>query len=204
VQSRKIFKFGGTSLKDSSAILNCLEIVKDQRPQWIVVSATAQSTNQLEQMANVISSGREARSTAEILGEYNELAKKFSARHQMIAEELKLGERASLFLRQKAQELDQIAQDSLNQNQNVTLQLKDKLSSYGELISSQLFWLAATKAEIQMQLIDAREIIVTQARAGGAAPNLNQTQEKIQLKQKSLENDQAQIAPLAKSERSSD
>jgi len=53
-EKRKVFKFGGASLKDASAIRNVGKILQryQSNPLFIVVSAIGKTTNQLEEVVN--------------------------------------------------------------------------------------------------------------------------------------------------------
>lgn len=54
-----VMKFGGTSVQDSIAVKNVLQIVKkEKRNKIVVVSAIAKATNSLEEIARVSAGGK--------------------------------------------------------------------------------------------------------------------------------------------------
>ena len=44
----KVYKFGGASVKDAAGVRNLLDIVKDEKELFIIVSAMGKTTNALE------------------------------------------------------------------------------------------------------------------------------------------------------------
>ncbi|PJB52555.1 MAG: hypothetical protein CO099_12090 [Bdellovibrio sp. CG_4_9_14_3_um_filter_39_7] len=172
----KVAKFGGSSVRDAQAMGRCMSIIEnDPSIKLVVVSATYNSTNELEKLAIA------ARDRDEAFLKEN--LKLFLQKHLDIASNLKieksLHSAIDQLINELSEELKQISQLGL-----LSPQAMDSLYSYGERISS---WLFAegfkSRGRKDLQLIDARDVITTDNTHNSAKPIIEQirinAQEKI-------------------------
>lgn len=167
-------KFGGTSVKDDSRMLNVLEIVKEQKEKKIVVlSACGGITDQLIVAANHSKQKNinEATTIAnQIITHHLEIANKFNntsikndaiqAINKYSAELLNLLE--GIFL---LQELTPAAMDSV--------------FAFGELLSSAVFHFLCLDNKINNQWFDARNLLKTDSNFNNANPLAEEYENKL-------------------------
>ena len=170
-----VAKFGGTSVCDSLAIKNCAEIVKNlPEVKVIVVSATSQTTNHLEGVANCIRMDQKENA----LAAYSKIVK----RHIAICEELS----GDSILRGFIDELDfegsSVIKEAVELGNGVSPMLMDQLYSLGERFSSSLFSFALQSAlgeSSRVKYFDARKFIKTDSSFGKASPQMGKLNEKV-------------------------
>src|SRR5580704_807108 len=173
-----VMKFGGTSVQDANAIARAAAIVKGrlaQRP-IVVVSAMAKVTDQLLNMARAAGSGD--RDTA------IELSRSLRERHYMTAGEL-LG--TGVFTKFHSElEADFEALDELLRGivavGELTPRTTDHVAAYGEILSSKIIAAAFLAKGLDAALLDSRECIVTDNNHTRAAPQIDETNERLRVK----------------------
>lgn len=148
----RIFKFGGASVKDASAVRNLLMILKKEglKNGVIVVSAMGKTTVALENMAE----------QAFKLEPYDESLQKILGYHARIQQELKIS--SSRF-----EEYTKSLRLSLKKRYQDKYAFQDLIISYGELFSTSIIEEFLSK-EIPLKWLDARELICTNDAFGEA------------------------------------
>lgn len=169
-----VMKFGGTSVEDAASIERVAEIIKARvalKP-CIVVSAMGKTTSKLLQAAQASASG-DARTTLAIVAE-------LKARHASEARQLIKSRWAAFdLIEQYFAELKKLL-EGLAILGEVPPRGLDKILAYGELLSSAIVTDALGERGIHSQLVDARELIKTDDRFGGASPLFDITNAKIE------------------------
>ena len=163
-----VAKFGGTSVRDSSAINNCVEIIKNlPEVKVVVVSATSQTTNHLEGVADCIRMNQKD----DALAAY----KKIVDRHINICEELS----GDTLLRGFIDELDfegsKIIEGAIQSGGGVSPILMDQLYSLGERFSSSILSFALQSSlnkSASVRYFDAREFVKTDSSFAKVLANL--------------------------------
>jgi aspartate kinase len=169
-----VMKFGGTSVEDAASIERVAEIIKARvalKP-CIVVSAMGKTTSKLLQAAEASAAG-DARTTLAVVAE-------LKARHASEARQL-IKSRWNAFdlIEKYFAELKKLL-EGLAILGEVPPRGLDKILSYGELLSSAIVTDALAERGINSQLLDARELIKTDDRFGGASPIFELTNAKIE------------------------
>ncbi|MEC7181517.1 MAG: hypothetical protein VXW15_02295, partial [Bdellovibrionota bacterium] len=127
-----VAKFGGTSVRDSMAIKNCAEIVKSlPEVKVVVVSATSQTTNHLEGVADCIRMNQKE----DALAAYNKIV----VRHVEICEELSGDSLLRGFIDELDFEGSRVIEEAVELGNGVSPMIMDQLYSLGERFSSSLF-----------------------------------------------------------------
>lgn len=128
-----VTKFGGSSVKDAKAFLRCLEIVKGSDTAVVILSATYNTTNDLEKF---------------YASKEENLAKSIIERHILIASDLGVyDEKTAAFLSDRFQDLMRFARNS-------------DILAIGERISSFLFYRLLKKhLKREVVLLDAGQLI---------------------------------------------
>jgi len=170
-----VMKFGGTSVGSGEAIRSVASIVRAQlkRRPVVVVSAIGGTTQQLLRMGTEAAGGQKDRARLR-LEEIREV-------HATVAEwtiskaDQKL---ASHVIDTDFRELQGIIEELsiLGDLSKCTL---DRIASYGERLSSQLITLAFRNCQIESVALDARDLIVTDARHTRATPFYPQTYSRL-------------------------
>jgi aspartate kinase len=160
-----IMKFGGTSVQDAAAMRNVAQIVMRElhRAPLVVLSACAGVTNTLVRASTLITRG--------LSGEAMEVLFSVRARHVAIAEEL-IGNNGAVQSEVHAacDELEGHARRFLSSPAPMPYML-DRLTSFGERLSTLLFARYLTQQKTAVHLIDARTVIVTDEEFTNAAPD---------------------------------
>jgi aspartate kinase len=151
----RVFKFGGAAIKDASAFLNVLQIVRQASQEAgrliIVVSAMGKTTNALEAIVAAARRGQEYESLIE------ELLEKHIGTAEAILEDA-----------DSAVDQLQIARTELSLKAKQLADLPfdegyDQLVSLGEVMSSRLLFSLLHQNLPDVELLDARELISTDA-----------------------------------------
>lgn len=149
----KVLKFGGKSLANGEGIERVLEIVtgKVEAGERIVVvlSARDKATDQLEEMLELASAGKD----------YKTALARFEKYQRHIFANVDLGEAFS--------ELARLL-EGVRLLGDYSLKIKDQVLSHGELISARLFAGLLQGRGIQARLVDTRELIKTDSAFGNA------------------------------------
>ena len=164
-----VMKFGGTSVEDSAAMLRTAAIVagrlrKGLKP-IVVVSAMSKVTDTL--LAAAAAAGRNAREEA------LKLSDALRTRHLNTAAELTSGDRLTslqLNIHHDFDSLDDLLR-GISAVGELTPRTSDHVVSFGERLSSQMVAAAFAEHGLNGAHVDARNVILTDAHYGKAAPN---------------------------------
>ena len=162
-----VAKFGGSSVKDGAAMLRCSNVVENNPDiKIVVISATQNTTNQLEFIARAAQRGDEATLTSLI----NELV----ARHINIANEVFSSPPIFTELNFLFDEIKFIA-NAILKDRNYTPKIMDQLYSLGERMSSLLVsdLIRLRMPETKVTLLDARNVIKTSSDYQKAEPQID-------------------------------
>jgi aspartate kinase len=162
----KILKFGGSSIKNGSRMLNVLEIIKRQKCKKIVVlSACGGISDMLISAANFAKNKEitKAISTAE----------KIISHHQEIINELIKNEK----IKAKAEEkINNFSAELLNLLdgvyllQELTPAAMDSIFAFGELLSTTIFHHLCLENNVENNWFDARKFMITNSDFNSAIP----------------------------------
>ena len=179
-----VMKFGGTSVESAAAIKRVAGIVKarEARHPVVVVSAMGKTTNKLLAIAAAAIAGRKE----EYIPQLHDLRDFHSREARQLAS---LDERVEVdrFLDEHFQELTELVK-GLAVLGELTPRSVDAISSYGERLSSFIVALAFRHFGLQAVHVDAREVMITDARHTQAAPDFPETYKRLA----------GRIPPLAK------
>jgi len=161
----KVLKFGGTSVGSADAINKTISIVSSKLREdalVVVVSALGGTTDLL------ISSGQLA---AEGNEDYKESLKKLENRHLDAVKELIPVQQQSSILSQVKKYCNEIEDicSGVFLLHELSVRTKDKLMSYGELISSKIITAAFNAKNIPASWTNSMELIKTDSGFGNAA-----------------------------------
>lgn len=166
-----VSKFGGSSVKDAEAMRRCADIIRNNKEIGIVIlSATHNTTNQLEEMANL--------AVAKNCDESLKLLHSIKERHYQVAKELEADSSAY-------QMIDEILLEGESLVRGIYLlkeasdRAMDRLYSIGERMSSALF-AGVLKSLLgrEVELVDARKVIKTNSEFKRAIPQIDKIKER--------------------------
>ncbi|MBI4874831.1 MAG: lysine-sensitive aspartokinase 3 [Acidobacteria bacterium] len=180
-----VMKFGGTSVESAAAIERVASIVRDRVPRRpvVVVSAMGKTTNKLLAIAEAaVGGGRD-----QALDLTTELEDYHAREASLMVREEDLPELESI-LEIHFQELRELVR-GLAVLGELTPRSVDAISSYGERLSSSIVTLAFRRHGIEAVHVDARQVLVTDARHTQAAPLFPETYRRMR----------ETVAPLAAS-----
>ena len=165
----KVFKFGGASVKNATAVLNIVNIIKnyDNNKLLVVVSAMGKTTNKLESIfTSFIQQNK-----ADFLIKTDEL----KAFHMEIVEELFEGEYLIEIKSIIHKEFENI-HDFFNRNtkENINF-LYDQLIPFGEMLSTKIIHHCLFKSNVNSSWLDARNCIKTDSTYQNANVDWKQT-----------------------------
>jgi len=172
-----VMKFGGTSNKDAEAMSNVIRIVSEHRAEapFVVISAIANATNELEHAARNAATG-DAASSVHILDA-------LLRRHQEIARVLIHDSTRASEVRAAfdgyLSELKTLVQ-GVSILRELTARTMDAFCSYGERFSSRLIAAGLQEAGLRAAWIDAKEFMVTDANFGRAMPVMEVVRERLE------------------------
>jgi aspartate kinase len=164
----KVFKFGGTSIRNAPAIQNVASIIQSYSDEklLIVVSAMGQTTDVLEQ---IVALQQSRKNTVPLIGQLREF-------HRTIIREL-FGERHAAYAElEEVLEQIQIAATQPGEDD----QLYDQVVSLGEVISSLIVNHYLSLKGINSVWVDARLYIKTDSRFREGKIDWEETRNKIQ------------------------
>jgi bifunctional aspartokinase / homoserine dehydrogenase 1 len=170
-----VLKFGGTSMGSAEAMKQVADIVKEKLQHnslFLVVSAMSGTTDLL------LNCGAKAAADDE---SYKELLKQIETRHLEAVKALipVLHQSSVLSMVKKyCNEIEDICNGIYLLSES-SLRTKDKLVSYGELLSSTIINAALNHAGVASVWKDARELIRTNANYGNAAVDFAVTNQQI-------------------------
>ena len=175
-------KFGGTSVEDATAIDRVASIVKARLSEhpFVVVSAMAKVTDQLLAMA--AAAGRGERKQA------LDICRSLRERHYTTAGEL-LGTGLHTDLHSELgaefDSLDELLRGIAAVGE-LTPRTSDYVVSFGERLSSMIATPAFLARDIPATLIDARQVIITDAQHSRAVPQVDDINDRLQDRIKPL------------------
>src|SRR6266487_3143376 len=168
-----VLKFGGTSVANAENIQKAVNIVKRSNdPQIIVVSALGGITDQL------IKAGTLAENSDE---RYKEVLQQLEKKHLDTARSLLPVTHQSSCLsmiKQQFNELEEIC-NSVFYLKELSLRTKDRIISFGELLSSKIISAFLQSAGVDHEWIDSRKVIKTNSNFGFAVVNFSITNDLI-------------------------
>lgn len=162
-----VAKFGGSSVKDAEAMLRVSNVVEgNPDTRIVVISATQNTTNQLEFIARAAQRGDEDTLSSLI----NEL----TVRHTKIANELFSSETVIKELNFLYDEIKFVGNEILKER-HYTPKIMDQLYSLGERISSLLVsdLIRLRRPEMKVIFLDARNVIKTSSDFQKAEPQID-------------------------------
>src|SRR6266487_4522864 len=168
-----VLKFGGTSVANAENIQKAVSIIKRSNdPQIIVVSALGGVTDQL------INAGTLAEKSDE---RYKEVLQQLEKKHLDTARSLLPVTHQSSCLsmiKQQFNELEEIC-NSVFYLKELSLRTKDRIISFGELLSSKIISAFMHSADADHEWIDSRKVIKTSSNFGFASVNFSITNDLI-------------------------
>ncbi len=169
----KVLKFGGTSVANDENIQKVINIViNNSDPRIVVVSALGGVTDAL------INAGTLAENTDET---YKEVLQQLEKKHLDTARALLPVMHQSICLsmiKQQFNDLEEIC-NSVFYLQELSLRTKDKIISFGELLSSKIISAFLQSKNINNDWLDSRKLIKTNSNFGFAAVDFEKTNELI-------------------------
>ena len=171
----KVLKFGGSSVATAENISRVAEIVKNSYGNIttvIVVSAMGGITDALIQSATLAASGDEG---------YKDQFQKIETAHINVVKQLLpvTGQSPVLSLVKKiCNEIEDICNGIFLLGE-LSIRTKDRIVSYGELLSSQIISAKFKSMSLENEWKDSRELISTDASFGKALVDFNTTNKKI-------------------------
>ncbi|HEV8515652.1 MAG TPA: aspartate kinase [Cyclobacteriaceae bacterium] len=145
----KVFKFGGASLKNATAIRNIVSIIKSQGKEnlLVVVSAMGKTTDALEKIIALSQAGKS----------FEKEIKELEAYHAEIIKEIFSDPKDALL--QLTKPLKELEKTALLRGEYDFVY--DQVIGYGEIISSAIFNLFLQHEGLPSELIDSRKYIST-------------------------------------------
>jgi len=172
----QVLKFGGTSVANSANINKVIAIAQSaahKEATVLVVSALGGVTDELLQTGELASNADDA---------YKTLLKDMENRHLDTVRELLPIQQQSATLslvKQQFNELDGIC-DGVFLLGELSPRTRDRIVSYGELLSSMMISAKLHSLQMNQVWVDARKLIVTNSNHGNAAVDFVRTEKKIQ------------------------
>lgn len=164
---RKVYKFGGASVKDAPAVRNLFRIVSEHKDEdiMLVISAMGKTTNMLER---VLAEASESKSMPDkaILSEVIDY-------HRGIINEL-FGESGTDALNSLCSYADSLYASLCDRKDDYDLWY-DQTVSYGELISTTIVSQYLSLCGLDVEWLDARKYVVTDNTFRAAAPYWDRT-----------------------------
>ncbi len=175
-------KFGGTSVEDARAIDRVASIVKGRQHErpFVVVSAMAKVTDQLLAMAAAAGEGQREKALA--------ISRALRERHYNAAGELlATGLHTDLHtdLGAEFDSLDELLR-GISAVGELTPRTSDYVVSFGERLSSMVVTAAFLARDLPASLVDARQVIITDAQHSRAVPQVGEINHRLQVHVKPL------------------
>jgi aspartate kinase len=165
-------KFGGTSVQDSNAISNVIEIVKQtDGAKIVVVSAIAKATTALETIAR-LSADKKVNKAEQILEEI--INRHHTIINHLITDKKNKAEAAEKIIKFHREVAELVK--GLSIINELSLRTLDAFRVFGELMSSTCIFYAMKAKGINAQLIDSRNIIKTNNDFSRAYPDFELSQ----------------------------
>ncbi len=172
----QVLKFGGTSVANAENIDKVVNIVKEAKHKdrtIVVVSALGGITDTLLSAAVLASDGNET---------YKEKLHTIEQRHlEAVKLLLPVTQQSGVLsqVKKSCNEIEDIC-NGIFLLRELSLQTRDRIMSYGELLSSQIIASKFNAENVQAQWKDSRELILTNSNFGNAAVDFSATNKTIQ------------------------
>ena len=182
-----VAKFGGSSVKDAAAMQSCAQVLeKFPAIKVAILSATYNTTNELEMLAALAVGKEKTISGKEITSDFATLKNHLTQKHCALAQELGVGQEIhddlqNIFLNlQDTLEVLQERQD-LGADMNYYLKSHEAIYAVGELLSTTIFaaYLKKVFPARKVVWLDSRQYIVTDGRWTKAQVDFAQTKHRI-------------------------
>lgn len=170
-----VLKFGGSSVANAENINKIVSIIKERLEKErlvVVVSALGGITDALISSIILASEGNDR---------YKEELQKIESRHlEMVKQLIPIAQQSRVLsmVKQQCNEIEDICNGAFLL-QELTPRTKDRVMSYGELLSSQIISAKFQSAGFENAWVDARKIIVTNSHFENAVVDFELTNEKI-------------------------
>lgn len=178
----EVYKFGGASLGDGAAFKHAAGIVKRATaPLVVVCSAPAGATDLLLEVADRALHG----DAGKVATAMKSLRDKYTGILRVL--DLKARDRNALAaqVNESLAELEMLARGLLVLRE-LTPRTSDLVVSRGECLSARIFGASLRAEGVDAEYIDALELVATDGPFGGAAPNLDRTDELVRRKLRPL------------------
>ncbi len=169
-------KFGGTSTQDAASMLNVTEIVRSHlhKHPFVVISAIAQATNQLEHMGNSVKSGD--------IESGHKILKHFIHRHLSIVAQAITNPVEQFNITTKinniGNELEELIR-GVSIIKELSPKILDKFYSYGELLSSMIICQIMIDKGIDSCWIDNKDFMITDDNYNRALPDMESVRDRL-------------------------
>jgi len=172
----QVLKFGGSSVGSAEAIVKVVDIVTaalKKEPTIVVVSAMSGVTDQLLLLAQSASQGNEA---------YKTIIQHIEQKHLDVVRTLLPIQSQAATLSLVKQTLNELESncEGLYLLKELSARMQDKIVSYGEILASKIIAATFISKGIQLQWVDARELIKTNAQFLNALVDKDKTNKNIQ------------------------
>lgn len=171
----QVLKFGGSSVANAANIQKVIAVVHKKNIQGktiVIVSALGGITDLLLHCSELAAAGNE---------QYKENILELEQRHlQAVRELIIVTSQSSVlsFVKTQCNEIEDIC-NGIYLLKELSARTKDRIVSYGELLSSKIIAAAFNTSNMEAEWIDAREMIVTNDDYGHAAVDFKLTNKKI-------------------------
>jgi len=171
----QVLKFGGSSVANAVNIRKAVAIVKNSLAKgrtMVVISAFGGITDALITAATKASGGDES---------YKELLVQIEQRHMEAVKDLipvTIQSSVLSLVKKQCNEIEDIC-NGVFLLQELSLQTRDRIMSYGELLSSQIIAHHCKAIGLPVEWKDSRELIITNDRFGNATVNFSKTNELV-------------------------
>ncbi|MDD2791630.1 MAG: bifunctional aspartate kinase/homoserine dehydrogenase I [Sediminibacterium sp.] len=171
----QVLKFGGSSVANAENINKVVAIVLraiEKSPVVLVVSALGGVTDQLILTGTLAANGNE---------EYKQQIKILETKHlDAVRSLLPIQEQSATlsWVKQQLNELEGLC-DGIFLLGELSPRIKDRLVSYGELLSSYIISARLQSLQVKPQWVDCRQLITTNDQYGNAAVNFPKTEDAI-------------------------
>ena len=172
----QVLKFGGSSVSNAeniNKIVAIIQQVKNKDKTIVVVSALGGITDTLINSVILASQGDE---------EYKKELHQIEKRHlEVVKDLLPVAQQSSVLslVKKSCNEMEDIC-SGVFLLQELSSRTKDRIMSYGELLSSQIISAKLRSLGIDNQWIDARQLITSNSNFGNAVVDFELTNQKIQ------------------------
>ena len=166
----KVYKFGGASVKDAAGVRNLLDIVKDEKELFIIVSAMGKTTNALEGVFQAMQTGDEPLAMERIDASYTY--------HRGIIDDL-MGADITI------EQVDTLFEQLRNTVRNTIYRPSDAelwydtIVAFGELLSTTIISNFLRGHGVENRWVDMRRAFLTEQRHKDANVNLEATEVRL-------------------------